>query len=122
MRVPVSSPVVTLATRSAPVLAVGVSHGQPRRAGNAIIADVLAQYPRRFIGLATISPHDGGSTKASEVPSSGDQTLNSERLKTLYGSAQSSPDERTRSSAMAGNVAALPSAERLSKTTFWPSI
>ena len=29
------------------------------RAGNAIIADVLAQYPRRFIGLATISPHDG---------------------------------------------------------------
>ena len=29
------------------------------RAGNAIIADVLAQYPKRFIGLATISPHDG---------------------------------------------------------------
>jgi predicted TIM-barrel fold metal-dependent hydrolase len=29
------------------------------RAGNAIIAEVLAQYPKRFIGLATISPHDG---------------------------------------------------------------
>ena len=29
------------------------------RAGNAIIADVLAEYPDRFIGLATISPHDG---------------------------------------------------------------
>jgi hypothetical protein len=29
------------------------------RAGNQLIADVLAQYPRRFIGLATISPHDG---------------------------------------------------------------
>ena len=29
------------------------------RAGNAIIAEVLAQYPNRFIGLATISPHDG---------------------------------------------------------------
>jgi uncharacterized protein len=29
------------------------------RAGNAIIADVLAQYSKRFIGLATISPHDG---------------------------------------------------------------
>jgi hypothetical protein len=29
------------------------------RAGNALIADVLAQYPKRFIGLATISPHDG---------------------------------------------------------------
>ena len=29
------------------------------RAGNAIIADILAEYPDRFIGLATISPHDG---------------------------------------------------------------
>ncbi len=29
------------------------------RAGNAINAEVLAQYPKRFIGLATISPHDG---------------------------------------------------------------
>ncbi len=29
------------------------------RAGNDIVADVLAQYPKRFIGLATISPHDG---------------------------------------------------------------
>ena len=29
------------------------------RAGNAVIAEVLAQYPKRFIGLATISPHDG---------------------------------------------------------------
>ena len=33
---------------------VGVS-----RAGNAIITDVLAKHPGRFIGLATISPHDG---------------------------------------------------------------
>ena len=29
------------------------------RAGNQLITDVLAQYPKRFIGLATISPHDG---------------------------------------------------------------
>jgi len=29
------------------------------RASNPIIAEVLAQYPKRFIGLATISPHDG---------------------------------------------------------------
>ena len=29
------------------------------RAGNAIITDILAQYPSRFIGLASISPHDG---------------------------------------------------------------
>jgi hypothetical protein len=29
------------------------------RAGNVIVAEVLAQYPKRFIGLATISPHDG---------------------------------------------------------------
>jgi predicted TIM-barrel fold metal-dependent hydrolase len=29
------------------------------RAGNAIIADILAKFPKRFIGLATISPHDG---------------------------------------------------------------
>jgi predicted TIM-barrel fold metal-dependent hydrolase len=29
------------------------------RAGNAIITDILAKYPRRFIGLASISPHDG---------------------------------------------------------------
>src|SRR5580692_8418829 len=29
------------------------------RAGNAIIADFLTKYPRRFIGLASLSPHDG---------------------------------------------------------------
>ncbi len=29
------------------------------RAGNAIITDILAEYPKRFIGLASISPHDG---------------------------------------------------------------
>ena len=29
------------------------------RAGNAIITDILAQYPNRFLGLASISPHDG---------------------------------------------------------------
>src|ERR1700744_2582862 len=29
------------------------------RAGNTINAQVLADYPKRFIGLATISPHDG---------------------------------------------------------------
>jgi len=29
------------------------------RAGNAIITDILAKYPSRFLGLATISPHDG---------------------------------------------------------------
>jgi uncharacterized protein len=29
------------------------------RAGNAIITDILAQYPKRFLGLASISPHDG---------------------------------------------------------------
>jgi predicted TIM-barrel fold metal-dependent hydrolase len=29
------------------------------RAGNNIVADVFAQCPKRFIGLATISPHDG---------------------------------------------------------------
>jgi predicted TIM-barrel fold metal-dependent hydrolase len=29
------------------------------RASNAIIAEVVRQYPNRFIGLATISPHDG---------------------------------------------------------------
>jgi Amidohydrolase len=29
------------------------------RAGNAIMTDILAQYPNRFIGLASISPHDG---------------------------------------------------------------
>jgi predicted TIM-barrel fold metal-dependent hydrolase len=29
------------------------------RAGNAIITEVLGQYPKRFTGLATISPHDG---------------------------------------------------------------
>src|SRR6266849_9380593 len=29
------------------------------RAGNAIITNILAQYPNRFIGLASISPHDG---------------------------------------------------------------
>jgi uncharacterized protein len=29
------------------------------RAGNAIITDILARYPKRFLGLASISPHDG---------------------------------------------------------------
>ena len=29
------------------------------RASNAVIADILASYPARFIGLASISPHDG---------------------------------------------------------------
>jgi predicted TIM-barrel fold metal-dependent hydrolase len=29
------------------------------RAGNSVIAEVLRQYPKRFIGLAAISPHDG---------------------------------------------------------------
>src|SRR5262249_54193763 len=29
------------------------------RGGNAIITDILAQYPKRFLGLASISPHDG---------------------------------------------------------------
>jgi hypothetical protein len=29
------------------------------RAGNAMIAEILASFPKRFIGLASISPHDG---------------------------------------------------------------
>lgn len=29
------------------------------RASNSTIADILAQFPKRFIGLASISPHDG---------------------------------------------------------------
>lgn len=29
------------------------------RASNATISDILAQFPKRFVGLASISPHDG---------------------------------------------------------------
>ncbi len=36
----------------------GVEHGV-LRAPNPVIADVLAHFPARFIGMASISPHDG---------------------------------------------------------------
>ena len=54
------------------------------RAGNAIIADVLAQYPRRFIGLATISPHDGMRGVGELVRLVQDHGFSALRVSSLY--------------------------------------
>jgi predicted TIM-barrel fold metal-dependent hydrolase len=54
------------------------------RAGNQLIADVLAQYPRRFIGLATISPHDGMRGVRELVRLVQDHGFGAMRVSSLY--------------------------------------
>jgi predicted TIM-barrel fold metal-dependent hydrolase len=54
------------------------------RAGNQLIADVLAQYPKRFIGLATISPHDGMRGVRELVRLVQDHGFGAMRVSSLY--------------------------------------
>ncbi len=60
------------------------------RAGNAIIADVLAQYPKRFIGLATISPHDGMRGVRELVRLVQDHGFGALRVSALYNMVEAS--------------------------------
>ncbi len=54
------------------------------RAGNQLIADVLEQYPKRFIGLATISPHDGMRGVRELVRLVQDHGFGAMRVSSLY--------------------------------------
>ncbi len=54
------------------------------RAGNQLITDVLAQYPKRFIGLATISPHDGMRGVRELVRLVQDHGFGAMRVSSLY--------------------------------------
>ena len=54
------------------------------RAGNQLIADVLAQYPKRFIGVATISPHDGMRGVRELVRLVKDRGFGAMRVSSLY--------------------------------------